>query len=545
MRNPSFVRGVLLAAMPLMVLLSVALAALKTGREPERYDFKLLYLILHDDHHGTLPPAGVFERRLAHLETVMERESFGRIRVESRLHFLPVREIGDDRLAYATRTVYEWIPVLDEYCRQNGIPYDILVFCPASGAYGPWCTDGPSQGYSYHDRKYLCLETFLDQAKEEEDDQAVALAMHKIFHGFGYNHISQENRPANLLEWNLGLPKTRILPLAPREPARQIIFDKHIMKVLGFLPRNDFEKECPDRDGLTCLGRDLYFCENAYDIRCVDSDQDGVVDGEDDYLFTPYASSNEPDTDSDGIPDPLDLCAGNEIAIYTNIPLRKMKALVDRDSVEMRIEPASRIKGVNLYDAKNIGGFIGFLKGSVKRVTGNRLSLDPESLSAITRLQIFYDTPEGSFYRPFYLYRKPQRIEYVNEKEWYYFSRFGCDIPLGVRFDDPSTYDGDLDGIPDRELFPFADRIRDDYDWDSDGIPDIEDSLPTVHGSCSTRFVKGVPDSDGDGLCDPANFRFAESVPGMMEGDLAISFMEDVDADHCPYVHGTKTDGCP
>lgn len=545
MQKPSFLRGVLLTATPLVVLVSVALVTLKAGPEPQRYDFKLLYVILHDDHHGTLHPAGVFARRLAHLETVMERESFGKITVEPRLHFLPVQEIGDDRLAYANRTVYEWIPVLEEYCAKNSISYDILVFCPASEAYGPWCTDGPSQGYSYHNRKYLCLETFLDQTVEEEDDRAVALAMHKIFHGFGYNHISQENRPMNLLEWNMGLPKTRVLPLAPREPARRILFDQHLMKVLGFLPRNDFEKECPDKDGLTCLGRDLYFCENAYDIRCIDSDQDGIVDGKDDYLFTPYGSSNAPDTDSDGIPDPLDLCEGMKITFDTNLALKKMKALVDRDRVELTIEPASRIRGINLYDAKNLGGFIGFLRGRVKRVTGNRLSLDSGSLSAITRLQIFYDTPEGSFYRPFYLYREPQTVEYVHEKEWYYFSRFGCDIPLGVRFNDPSTYDRDLDGIPDRGLFPFANRITDEYDWDSDGIPDIEDSLPTVHGSCSTRLVKGVPDSDGDGLCDPAYFRFAESFPGMLEGDLAISFREDVDADHCPYVYGTQIDGCP
>ena len=174
-----------------------------------------------------------------------------------------------------------------------------------------------------------------------------------------------------------------------------------------------------------------------------------------------------------------------------------------------------------------------------------RAVLEAESLSVITRLQIFYDSPEGSFYRPFYLYREPQQIEYVHEKEWYYFSRFGCDIPLGVRFSEISTYDRDLDGLPDRELFPFAERITNEYDWDSDGVPDVEDSLPTVHGGCSNRNVRGVPDSDGDGLCDPSYFRFAESAPGMLEGDLAITVMKDADADSCPYVYSRKDGGCP
>jgi len=528
-----------------VLLVSVALVSRMGDSEARTYDFKLLYAILHDDAHGPLPPQEIYARRLAHLETVIERESFGRIMISPQLHFIHAREIGDDRLAYSNRSIREWIPLLEEYCTQSGISYDILVFHPASEEYGPWCTDGPSQGYSHNNMKYLCLETFLDHTKEEEDEQAVALTIHKILHGFGYNHISQENRPSNLLGWNIGLPKTRILPLAPREEGTRILFDKHIMKVLGFLPRDGFEEACPDRDGLTCIEENGTYCENSYDIRCMDADQDGIVDAADDYLFTPYGSSQGEDTDADGIPDPLDLCEGDEIRFDTNIRMSKTRGIVDRNRVEIQLEPALRIKGVNIYDAKSMGGFIGFPGKDVRRVTGNELSLEAETLSAITRLQIFYDSPKGSFYRPFYLYREPQQIEYVHEKEWYYFSRFGCDIPLGVRFSDISTYDRDLDGLPDRELFPFAEKITSDYDWDSDGVPDVEDSLPTVHGDCSTRHVKGVPDSDGDGLCDPAYFRFAESAPGMLEGDLAISVMTDADADQCPYVHGREGSGCP
>lgn len=528
-----------------LLLVSVALVSRMGDSESKTYDFRLLYMILYDDEHGPLPPEEIYERRLAHLEAVLERESFGRIRISPRLHFLPSRKIGDDRLAYASRNIQGWISILESYCMENGIPYDILAFCPASEAYGPWCTDGPSQGYSQRERKYLCMETFLDHTREEEDPRAVALAIHKILHGFGYNHVSQENRPSNLLEWSIGLPKTRILPLAPREEGAPLCFDKHLMKVLGFLPRNEFEDSCPDGRGLVCEEENGSLCANSYDIRCMDSDRDGTVDSEDDYLFTPYGSYDATDTDRDGIPDPLDLCAGGRIRLFTNVRLRKAKAIVDRDRVEIRIEPASQVQGVNLHAARNIGGFIGFLRRDVQRFTGNELALDGASLSAVTRLQIFYVSPQGPFYRPFYLYRDPQEIEYVHEKEWYYFSRFGCDIPLGVRFSDSSTYDRDLDGLPDTGLFSFAAKIADGYDWDADGVPDLEDSLPTVHGECSNRTVRGVPDSDGDGLCDPAHFRFTEGGPGRMEGDLVISWLEDAEADRCPYVHGTREDGCP
>jgi hypothetical protein len=541
--------------MPLVVLMSTALVTLQVGPESGRdvseeagwptYAFTLLYTILYDDSHGLLPGRELYERRLAHLEAVIERESFGRIAISPQLHFIHARELGDDRLQYTGRTIYEWIPALENYYSERGVSYDILVFCPASQEYGPWCTDGPSQGYSYKDKKYLCMEAFLDPAREEEDEPAAALAIHKILHGFGYNHISQENRPLNLLEWSIGLPKTRVLPFAPQGQGIGIIFDKHIMKVLGFLPRNDFEKSCPDSEGLTCIGDNHYFCENSYDIRCIDSDQDNIVDIEDDYLFTPYGSAHEPDTDEDGIPDALDLCEGNRIAFETNMRLKKTKGMVDGERVEITLEPASMIKGINLYEARNIGGFIGFPKSSATRVAGNSISLDSGSLPSITRLQILYHSPEGAFYRPFYLYREPQQLEYVHEREWYYFSRFGCDIPLGVNFSHAATYDRDLDGLPDKERFAFAARITEAYDWDADGTPDVEDNLPTVHGDCSNRSVKGVPDSDGDGLCDPAYFSFVERVPGMMPGDLAISVKEDPEADSCPYVYGSKDNGCP
>ncbi len=512
---------------------------------PPGYDFSILYTILYDARHGPPPSPDPYQRRLALLRKILERESFGRIRVRPILDLFDATSLGDDRLAYETRTIQGWIDALETHYRKVGIDYDILIFYPASEAYAPWCTDGPSMGFHHHGKGYLCLETFLDPGKKEQDRPAAALMVHKIFHTFGYNHISQENRPMNLLRWNIGLPKTRVLPLANVGERPRIIFDRHIMKVLGFLPRNVFEEGCPDAGGLVCRENDRYSCENSYDLRCLDSDGDRVPDGEDDYLLTPHGRGGEPDGDGDGIPDALDLCPGNGILFRGNIRLEKERGIVEgQEKVEIEMKAASTIRGINLYGAQNIRGFIRFRVRPMLRVAGNRLSLEARVLSPIARLKVFYDSPEGSFYRPFYLYRAPQRIEYVNEKEWFYFSRFGCDVPLTVDFSDPATYDRDLDGLPDPELFGFAKALAAGYDWDSDGIPDVEDSLPTVHGTCSDELVRGVPDSDGDGWCDPAAFTFSDDS-GMMGGDLVISYRNDPEADACPYVAGSSKGGCP
>ena len=99
LRKHSAVRGILLVTVPLVILTSVALVTLRKGPVPDQdhpkeggppaYTFNLLYAILHDDAHGPLPPEEIYARRLARLETVIERESFGRIMVSPRLHFIP------------------------------------------------------------------------------------------------------------------------------------------------------------------------------------------------------------------------------------------------------------------------------------------------------------------------------------------------------------------------------------------------------------------------------------------------------------------------
>ena len=71
-----------------LLLVSVALVSRMGDSEARTYDFRLLYVILHDDAHGPLPPEEIYARRLARLETVIERESFGRIMISPRLHFI-------------------------------------------------------------------------------------------------------------------------------------------------------------------------------------------------------------------------------------------------------------------------------------------------------------------------------------------------------------------------------------------------------------------------------------------------------------------------
>ena len=113
------IKIVLLLAASLL-LVSVALVSRIGGFGSESaYDFKLLYVILHDDAHGPLPPEEVYARRLARLETVIERESFGRILISPRLHFIHAQELGDDRLAYSNRSIEDWIPLLEETCTRE------------------------------------------------------------------------------------------------------------------------------------------------------------------------------------------------------------------------------------------------------------------------------------------------------------------------------------------------------------------------------------------------------------------------------------------
>ena len=87
-----------------------------------------------------------------------------------------------------------------------------------------------------------------------------------------------------------------------------------------------------------------------------------------------------------------------------------------------------------------------------------------------------------------------------------------------------------------------------DYDWDGDGVPDRQDTLPTVAGTCSNRWARGVKDSDRDGLCDPGRLDYhpRQVAKEYQFGELGRVLEHLEDFDNCPYLPGTAANkGCP
>jgi len=155
------------------------------------------------------------------------------------------------------------------------------------------------------------------------------------------------------------------------------------------------------------------------------------------------------------------------------------------------------------------------------------------------RIEIVYNYDEEEYFRPYYLYFPNFDADFFYEKEWYYFNRFGCDILLEVEFSDITTYDENIDGLPNQDLI----SINSNYDWDNDSFSDLTDTLPTINGNCSNEFVKGVKDSDKDGFCDPGELDFSlkEFVD---KHELSMKVDYNKFSDYCPYISGV-IQGCP
>jgi hypothetical protein len=179
-----------------------------------------------------------------------------------------------------------------------------------------------------------------------------------------------------------------------------------------------------------------------------------------------------------------------------------------------------------------------------RETVGNSLTLPP---ATPVRVRVAYTYRGQSVRRSFYVVGEQSRTTpgpwaYFDEKEWFYFGRFGCDPPAGLDLYDPSTYDANADGLPDGLAIPAT------YDWDGDGIPDREDTLPTVAGHCANAHVRGVKDTDGDGFCDPGRLYFG-ALPvdvdrGTYFGEIPTEMGNDPDYDRCPYLAGPDH-GCP
>ena len=118
-----------------------------------------------------------------------------------------------------------------------------------------------------------------------------------------------------------------------------------------------------------------------------------------------------------------------------------------------------------------------------------------------------------------------------------------------LAFYDVQSYDADFNGFIDSGEYHFF-NLSADYDWDNDGFPDMVDTLPTVQGSFKNAYVRGVKDSDGDGLPDPGLLDFSSPrgsiAPEHYFGELPRIVGRYLDFDWCPYLPGNpENKGCP
>ena len=503
-----------------------------------RYNLSLVYVVLYDDVSESIISdlEYGFQNRIELFDEFVERESLGGIISGSKLRFMNVEDFGSKVLSY-DRSIFDWIK--DFYDQFDNTEYNSLVFVPIYEM--DWCGDALSQGFNYKGKIFFCLESFFNPFNSVENRGAVGLMIHKFLHGFGFNHQDQMYKQYAFLDWQLGLPETNILLHGNFRDFDHSFFDEHTMKVLDLTNKTTFENGCLDKEGFICESTNSFFCKDSWGPFCQDIDKDGVVDSEDSHVFSSPQKGN--DSDGDGIVDQLDLCDWNEIIVSGKGikpgPL-KIRALQNNVRIFFSGEEVSITK-ITLTPFEMIGGFIKFDEGESIEKNGEEIVIS-NSESSLWRIKVFYEHNKKSFFRSFYFYFPGFDADFFYEKEWYYFNRFGCDIPIRVDFSDTNTYDSNLDGLPDINIFEWAKKIGENYDWDDDDFADVIDTLPTINGDCSNEFVKGVKDSDKDGFCDPGKFDF--SYNSYIE-DYEISMIFDYNkfSDLCPYISGNNS-GC-
>jgi len=499
---------------------------------PAKYNFSLLYAILYDNPADIETEKEAWKNRLGWFQKVMHRESLGKISPDAKLVFLNVNKLGDKKLDYSKRTYLEWYKALDEYLKEK-YDYNILGFSPARIV--EWCNDAKSVGHNINDKIMFCMDYLSD------DQNAVMGIIHRILHGLGDNHVSNENKQLIFLDWFSGLPQTKYLSHTIVDQTEGLFFNKHFLKVIGILPLSKFEEKCLDSQSLVCFTKNDGGCKTAYGPFCLDNDKDGILDSLDDYVFSSPVSGK--DSDDDGIIDRLDLCNWNKINILGDLRVGKMKLVANKTTdIIFKGENGLEVSKIRVTKYDLVSGEVIFPDRNLQIIEGNKLRFDLSG--GIWRLQVFYNRNGSEFYRPYFLYALMD-ANYIIEKEWYYFNRFGCDVPANLDLSDYKNYDSNLDGLPDGDKFTFASKINEDYDWDGDSIPDIDDTLPTITGNCSNEFVKGVLDSDSDGLCDPGYFNYGEEGT-LKYGDLVRRVGKNPLYDQCPYFAGTaENKGCP
>lgn len=504
------------------------------------YRFSLKYMVFYDQQSEHLVDAlnKDFTERLKLFDNFLSQKTYNKMIPESELVFMNIKELGGESLYY-DRPATKWIT--DLYNELDSSHYDVLVFNPISNI--DWCNDAPSQGFNYRGKIFFCLEAHNNPTDARQNERAIKLIIHKLFHGLGYNHQTSNHKQYVFLDWDIGMPDPKNMPFD------RLFFNKHVHKTLGLIDKTSgFERSCLDlqMNQFICKPSGQFKCADSWGPFCYDVDQDGIVDSEDEYVFS--SPKKGVDSDKDGIIDELDLCDWNKIEILAeNAKIGPMKivSLEDNLSVEFKSETVL-IRKIIATPMSMVGASVKFPKTDAMIKKGNKISLNEETeqpKNKMWRLGVVYFYKNKEYYRPYYVYFPGLDMDFFYDREWYYFNRFGCDIPLSVDFADLNTYDPDATGLPSPELFEWAKKIDENYDWDGDGVPDIKDTLPTIPGNCSNDYVRGVPDSSGDGFCDPGIFDFTLSKY-LEPHEILIVYYDHPFVDLCPYIAGPNQ-GCP
>ncbi len=556
-------RGLLLLALALSSQHAIApsarpesqvLADMTVSQTPRVYE--LLFVVVTDPAH---PRAGLltdphYEAVLRSASIAMQRESLNRVQLHYSLLDVPISELGDTDLAYSHRSFLGWHAALAQ--KAGARTYDILAFGPDRNL--PWCSDAHSLGVQLGAQAFTCLQGSPRVALSSH------VLIHKIFHTFGFFHQQSRNKQYRLLDWELGLPGYVALadldsPLGGSQNAETediAFFTPMALSALGIVRPDG--KGCDFTGGLHCQhsARSDVECRDVAGPFCRDADHDGLVDLEDGYPVSPPRQGV--DSDRDGTPDSLDLCPGNVLNVLGNVRGGPMNFWSTDPVVELDVStswgPVVEVRWVTGSPAlgKEFGEVIAFLDQDEQADFEGKVSI-PSQQNPI-RLTASYRHEGRMVSRTMFLYSSddmtsPMPWAYFNEKAWFYFGRFGCDVPAAVDLYTTKTFDADADGLPDSSVLPVADRFA-SYDWDGDGVPDRLDTLPTVAGGCSDAHVRGVKDSDGDGLCDPGYLVYEQLPSSVQEssyfGELPTGMGNDDECDRCPYFPGTAADkGCP
>jgi len=507
------------------------------------YNFNLLYVLVHDDStpESALDDS-IWKKRTDLIEKIFHRESLGKINCNPQIVHFNVKQLGDKKLDYSKRNIKQWLGAIDNKLKPD-YDYEVIALFTPLKVEG-WCRDAPSFGFNINNTIELCQEVF-GYGHDSDHTRAVGLLLHKMWHGIGYHHRAQELKPLPLLEWYLGLPESHLLPHASQgDFDGGFFFDRRFYKILGYLEQDDFDKLCLDSDDFICVHQGTDTCRESAGPYCSDSDKDGILDSEDSYVFSSPLSGK--DSDSDGIVDKLDLC-DNDIkvsALKGDFTGKEMKLISKTSNLQLEFASDLEITKIVTTYYSMINGFLRFPEENSITSSSKTLSLEGSGGygKRFWRVQVFYTDAGQEYYRPFYVYFG-ENNEFVYEREWYYFNRFGCGVPSGIDLSAYQEFDSNHDGLPDADRFAFASDIDDDYDWDNDGVPDVEDTLPTVTGSCSDSHVQGVKDTDKDGFCDPGNFRYTQTR-GLDQYFEIRSVFENPESDLCPFLPGEER-GCP